>query len=196
MRIFQVTQALLKVALISFFLYIILMYLTDSITEGGKKLNSVHMNAAFDIMKDEWDKKQMEEAKSIDQTSYCENYIEERESSLAWEVVLHSYLKETRIPFYSEEELKSQGPIINESILISTSTHPVSFAGSTSTPDVVFLGDNVQINNQPVKWIDCKSYYGSLGSKHFHGKLVKQIQRYNDEFGGQGAVLYRLSYSE
>mmetsp|Transcript_9827 Transcript_9827/g.14660 ORF Transcript_9827/g.14660 Transcript_9827/m.14660 type:complete len:398 (+) Transcript_9827:20-1213(+) len=148
----------------------------ESEVEGGKKLSYHHLNAAYDIMQDEWDLQQMKEAKSIDQTSYCENYLGERESSLAWEVVLHTYLQDSNIPFYSEDDLKRQG--------------------STSTPDVVFLGDNVRINNQPVKWIDCKGYYGSLGSKHFHGKLVKQIQRYNEEFGGQGAVLYRLSYSE
>lgn len=52
------------------------------------------------------------------------------------------------------------------------------------------------INDTPVRWIDCKSYYGSSLAPHFLEKTIKQINRYNNEFDGNGAIVYRLGYSE
>ena len=70
-------------------------------------------------------------------------------------------------------------------------------SGCTSTPDVVFSeGSDVKINSQVVRWMDCKSYYGSGTAQSFYKKHVKQIQKYNAEFGGAGAVVFKLGYSE
>ena len=52
------------------------------------------------------------------------------------------------------------------------------------------------INSQAVRWMDCKGYYGSASSQSFYKKHAKQIQKYNAEFGGIGAVVFKLGYSE
>ena len=44
--------------------------------------------------------------------------------------------------------------------------------------------------------MDCKGYYGSAYSQSFYKKHAKQIQKYNAEFGGIGAVVFKLGYSE
>ena len=67
-------------------------------------------------------------------------------------------------------------------------------AGSTSTPDVVFL-DSVFINGVRVHWIDSKCFYGSAGSKLFTQKLTKQIDRYDSVFEGRGAIIYKFGFS-
>ena len=70
-------------------------------------------------------------------------------------------------------------------------------SGCTSTPDVVFSAESdVKINSQSVRWMDCKSYYGSATAQSFYKKHVKQIQKYNAEFGGTGAVVFKLGFSE
>ena len=118
---------------------------------------------------------QLERAKLSDQMSFSEENVAERDMSLAWENALYSHLNDAGVKYLSEQELKD--------------------AGCRSTPDVVLL-DDVFINGQPVKWIDCKCYYGSSQSKHFHSRLEKQIARYNVEFGGRGAICYRLGFSK
>jgi hypothetical protein len=37
---------------------------------------------------------------------------------------------------------------------------------------------------------------GTDASRQFVTRLIKQVDRYKDEFGGPGAVIYRLGYSD
>ena len=67
--------------------------------------------------------------------------------------------------------------------------------GASSTPDVVFSDEDIQIDSRPVKWMDCKSFYGSHSSPHFLRSQLKQIKRYNEHFGGRGAIVFKLGYS-
>ena len=62
-----------------------------------------------------------------------------------------------------------------------------------NTPDILFL-DHVEINGQPVAWIDAKHFYGADVSFQ-RKKMSKQMSRYIDEWGS-GAVVYRHGFSE
>ena len=62
-----------------------------------------------------------------------------------------------------------------------------------NTPDILFL-DHVEINGQPVAWIDAKHFYGADVSFQ-RKKMTKQMSRYFDEWGS-GAVVYRHGVSE
>ena len=62
-----------------------------------------------------------------------------------------------------------------------------------NTPDILFL-DHVEINGQPVAWIDAKHFYGADVSFQ-RKKMVKQMSRYIEEWGS-GAVVYRHGFSE
>ena len=165
---------------------------------------------ALEMMRDSFDQKQLEEAKSLDQVSYTDDYLGEKAAADSWELSLHSFLRQEGIPFQTEDEMRAKGELeimhtvfISFSIsllLITTSANtfflsPVS--GCTSTPDVVFSAESdVKINSQSVRWMDCKSYYGSATAQSFYKKHVKQIQKYNTEFGGNGAVVFKLGFSE
>lgn len=41
-----------------------------------------------------------------------------------------------------------------------------------------------------------KCFYGTSNSRHFVMKLAKQAKRYDEEFEGPGAIIYKLGYSE
>ena len=61
------------------------------------------------------------------------------------------------------------------------------------TPDILFL-DHVEINGQPVAWIDAKHFYGAdVGFQR--KKMLKQMMRYIDEWGS-GAIVFRHGFSE
>ena len=62
-----------------------------------------------------------------------------------------------------------------------------------NTPDILFL-DHVEINGQPVAWIDAKHFYGADVSFQ-RKKMAKQMSRYIEEWGS-GAVVYRHGFSE
>ena len=62
-----------------------------------------------------------------------------------------------------------------------------------NTPDILFL-DHVEINGQPVAWIDAKHFYGADVAFQ-RKKMAKQMSRYIDEWGS-GAVVYRHGFSE
>ena len=62
-----------------------------------------------------------------------------------------------------------------------------------NTPDILFL-DHVEINGQPVAWIDAKHFYGAdVGFQR--KKMLKQMMRYIDEWGS-GAIVFRHGFSE
>jgi len=63
------------------------------------------------------------------------------------------------------------------------------------TPDFLLL-DDVYINGQKVKWIDCKCYYGSAGMGIYGRKSLQRVsQDYNEKFG-PGAVIFAFGYCE
>ena len=60
-------------------------------------------------------------------------------------------------------------------------------------PDILFL-DHVEINGQPVAWIDAKHFYGAdVGFQR--KKMSKQMMRYINEWGS-GAIVFRHGFSE
>jgi len=121
------------------------------------------------------DEAQLAEAKEVDQVSYESDSLAQRDFSLAWERALYTHLDQTGVQYLKEQTLSDQG--------------------FRSTPDCVIL-DDIYINGKgPVRWMDSKAYYGSAGSRFFVSKLQKQVLRYNKEFDGQGAIVYRLGYS-
>jgi len=69
--------------------------------------------------------------------------------------------------------------------------------GCSNTPDFLLLGD-VWINGAPVRWIDCKTYYGSSELCNNPilpiGKMRHQIARYNKMYG-PGAIVFLNGFS-
>ena len=62
-----------------------------------------------------------------------------------------------------------------------------------NTPDLLFL-DHVEINGEPVAWIDAKHFYGA-DVNFQRKKIVKQAGRYVDTWG-QGALVFRHGFCE
>jgi Protein of unknown function TPD sequence-motif len=61
------------------------------------------------------------------------------------------------------------------------------------TPDFLIL-DQLEINGEPVAWIDCKAYYGANVSSNVR-RMKQQMSRYI-EVWGSGAVMYLQGFSE
>jgi hypothetical protein len=93
-----------------------------------------------------------------------------------WEESLYDFLDELAINFVAESEMRQ--------------------AGSPVTPDCLLL-DNVMINGRPIRWIDVKCFYASglKQSSHMTKKIKNQIARYQDEFGEDGAVVFKHGFS-
>lgn len=122
------------------------------------------------------DVEQLALAKSVDHVSYNHEYLEEREQSAEWEKSLYNYFDEIGVSYMGEAALQEMG--------------------SKVTPDVVLL-DDCYIDGQLVRWIDCKSYYGSAQSSLFYGALRTQVGRYHEHLGREnGAVIFRLGHSD
>ena len=62
-----------------------------------------------------------------------------------------------------------------------------------NTPDLLFL-DHVEINGEPVAWIDAKHFYGA-DVDFQRKKISKQATRYVDSWG-QGALVFRHGFCE
>jgi len=60
-----------------------------------------------------------------------------------------------------------------------------------NTPDLLFL-DHVEINGEPVAWIDAKHFYGA-DVDFQRKKIAKQATRYVDSWG-QGALVFRHGF--
>jgi hypothetical protein len=114
-------------------------------------------------------------AKLKDQSSYTDPASMERDAASSWEQSLYSFLDLNSINYVKEEVL----------------------FGQAATPDVLLL-DDVRVNGSLIRWIDSKNYFGSgsAASYHFIKKLKKQITKYDMEFEGNGAIVYRLNYSK
>mmetsp|Transcript_32786 Transcript_32786/g.55277 ORF Transcript_32786/g.55277 Transcript_32786/m.55277 type:complete len:446 (-) Transcript_32786:205-1542(-) len=115
-------------------------------------------------------------AKTIDQSSFQEEFVQERDVSAAWEESLYAYLDAQGVAYYNELDLKDmQVPV---------------------TPDAVIVDDCYINGVGPIRWVDCKCFYGSTRSSAFQDKLRKQVRRYNEEFDGIGAIVYKLGYCD
>eukprot|EP01038_Epipyxis_sp_PR26KG_P006668 gene6668-9150_t len=123
----------------------------------------------------DYDKYQLEYAKEIDQLSYKDVISEERNASERWEYSLYNYLDSKGVSYLNETNMIEQKFSV--------------------TPDAVILGD-LSINGIKVHWIDCKCFYGSTQSSTFMKQLQKQVAKYNIAFGGPGAIIYKLGFSE
>ncbi len=62
-----------------------------------------------------------------------------------------------------------------------------------NTPDLLFL-DHVEINGEPVAWIDAKHFYGA-DVNFQRKKIAKQSGRYVDSWG-QGALVFRHGFCD
>jgi len=122
------------------------------------------------------EQRQLEIAKTGDVVSYDDpSNKAQSEAATAWEQSLYSYLDEHKVNYVTEVELRE--------------------AGASSTPDCLLL-DHCTINGQPVRWIDCKNFYGTSSSKHFLKAARKQILKYESIFNEPGAIVYSLGFSE
>jgi hypothetical protein len=136
------------------------------------ELTGVHLN---DFLS-QHEQDQLNIAKENDVVSYDDPLSNgQQEASLAWEQSLYGYLDSNNVNYMTEEDLR--------------------MSGATRTPDCLLL-DDCTIDGQPVRWIDCKNYYGSSSSKHFQKKARKQIHKYESVFEAPGAIIYKLGFSE
>lgn len=62
------------------------------------------------------------------------------------------------------------------------------------TPDLLFKNEMI-INGQKIKWIDCKNYYGSATNNIMIKKNQKQIDKYTSHFGN-GALLFAYGFND
>ena len=104
------------------------------------------------------------------------------------ERVLLADLFETILADWFEEQgvrLRRQPELVKE--------QSIEIGGPKLTPDILFL-DHVEINGQPVAWIDAKHFYGAdVGFQR--KKMSKQMMRYINEWGS-GAIVFRHGFSE
>lgn len=130
----------------------------------------------------ERDHMELAEAKQIDQVSYTDEYLEEKEASLAWEQCLYTFLDTNQIAYLKEDQIRDMARSDPRILL-------------TSTPDVIVL-DDLYINNRPVRWIDSKNFLGTSLSFYFTKKINSQSSKYDNEFRGKGAIIFRLGFTK
>jgi Protein of unknown function TPD sequence-motif len=135
----------------------------------------------LDDFLDDHEQHQLQLAKASDVVGYVEQYdLSVQEAATAWEGALYRFLDDQNVSYLTQDELQTMG--------------------CTRTPDCLFL-DDVTINNNdnstavPIRWIDCKSFYGSADAKMFTKDLIQQINRYDAFFDGRGAIVYRQGFS-
>lgn len=138
-------------------------------------INESNQDNVDTFLESDWEVEQLQIAKDFDVIGYS-SQASEIESS-KWENAIYEYLTERNINFLTEDDLRD--------------------AGAKYTPDCLLL-DDVVINGQKVRWIDAKNFYGSglRESNAMTKKMKKQIDRYEAEFGGSGAVVFKQGFSE
>eukprot|EP00980_Cylindrotheca_fusiformis_P013312 scaffold3389_cov119-Cylindrotheca_fusiformis.AAC.4 len=120
----------------------------------------------------EWELKELQKAKEYDVVGYSE----QTEAPVLWEKALYEFLDNKEINYASEKELRD--------------------AEMKITPDCIIL-DDCYINGQLVRWMDVKSFYGSglRENRHFSNSLKRQVTKYETEFKGSGAVVFKHGFS-
>lgn len=125
----------------------------------------------------DWELDQLQVAKEVDIVGYESQPAGMEIESEKWEKAIYKFLSDNKINFLTEEDMRA--------------------ANSRITPDCLLLDDCV-INGRKVRWIDAKNYYGS-GLRESNGiskKISKQIEKYNAEFGGDGAIVFKNGFSQ
>jgi hypothetical protein len=125
----------------------------------------------------------------VSQSSKMGSGTGQRQVASLFEDAVHSFLTDA---------LSSKS---NEKLFLTESELNADMRAGTRpqgpTPDVLFLRP-IHINGRLVKWMDAKMYYGSVtyacNNKIPNGKLIKQAQRYNTFYGGQGAFVFGQGY--
>ena len=99
-----------------------------------------------------------------------------------FENLVQQHLERMEVPHLREEQLRARG--------------------SKNTPDFLLLGTSISINGRLVRWIDCKTYFGTsvlaTNGKLPIGKLLQQSERYNRAFcreGETGAIVFLCGFS-
>ena len=126
----------------------------------------------------ERERKEFEAAEEADRVSN----VDQSETHLradVFETILADWFEEQGV------RLRRQPELVKE--------QTTQIGGPKLTPDILFL-DHVEINGQPVAWIDAKHFYGSdVGFQR--KKMLKQMMRYINEWGS-GAIVFRHGFSE
>ena len=126
----------------------------------------------------ETEQKELWQAKLADVVSYVDpvNNLAEQNAASGWEGVLYQFLDEQKVSYMTENCLRE--------------------AGASRTPDCLLLDDCI-INGQPVRWIDSKNFFGSgvKQAQYYRKSLKRQVAKYEREFGGPGAIIYRHGFS-
>lgn len=135
---------------------------------GSTVIYSIFAERESPVALDSRDRKQYARAKSAD----ADSLIAQKQSSVtadANEAAFVDYIRGLGI------KLKTQADLVIE--------------GSKLTPDVLFV-DHVEINGEPVRWIDYKDYAGTPVS-FLRQSNAKQAAKYQKAFG-PGMMCYRL----
>jgi hypothetical protein len=116
--------------------------------------------------------KELQKAKECDMVGYSE----QTETPVLWEKALYAFLDDQDVNYVTEDALRE--------------------AEMKITPDCLIL-DDCYINDQLVRWVDVKSFYGSglRENRHFSNSLKKQVEKYETEFGESGAVVFKHGFS-
>ena len=126
----------------------------------------------------ERERKEFEAAEEADRVSN----VDQSETHLradVFETILADWFEEQGV------RLRRQPELVKE--------QSIEIGGPKLTPDILFL-DHVEINGQPVAWIDAKHFYGAdVGFQR--KKMSKQMMRYINEWGS-GAIVFRHGFSE
>uniref|UniRef100_A0A7S4K148 CDAN1-interacting nuclease 1 n=1 Tax=Odontella aurita TaxID=265563 RepID=A0A7S4K148_9STRA len=123
----------------------------------------------------EWENEQLQTAKEFDIIGY--SAVASEIESNKWEEAIYTFLDDRDVNYLAEDDMRA--------------------VGSRITPDCLLLDDCV-INGREVRWIDAKNYYGS-GLRESNGmmnKMKKQIAKYEAEFGGSGAIVFKHGFSQ
>lgn len=153
-----------------------------SIKELSKKYDLSPMTIANKIFKKKYvknkrAKKELKYAQKHD--ALMGNPQEIKDKSQNFEVDIIDHFIELDIPLMTEEELKKQ--------------QREKYGREISTPDIVF-DKPIYINDQSVKWLDCKNYYGSILNEFLIKKNQQQVDKYNAKWG-PGALLFSLGFN-
>jgi len=124
----------------------------------------------------EWELKELQNAKDHDLVGYNDSNCTAAEE---WEQTIYKFLDERDIKYITEDTMKLHGD------------------EAKGTPDCLLL-DDLFINGQKIRWIEFKSFYASglKENSYFTKKSVcKQVERYQREFGKNGAVIMKNGFS-
>jgi len=123
------------------------------------------------------ERKEFEEAEAADRVSNVDQ-SEVQVKADKFEDILSDWFEEQGV------KLRRQPEMVRE--------QSAQHGRPVATPDILFL-DHVEINGNPVAWIDAKHFYGA-DVKFQRKKMAAQMSRYINEWGS-GAVVYRHGFS-